>query len=222
MSKVLVIAPHPDDETLGCGGTLLKHRANEDELHWLIVTDMSASSDYSQYDKLKRQEVIENVTHEYNFLSRMQLSYSPASLDEIPKRELVGKISEAIQRVCPEILYIPYRNDVHSDHEVVFDASVAATKQFRMPSIQEILAYETLSETDFCLKPGNVFSPNYYVNIDGFLEKKKTILSLYQSELGEFPFPRSLEAVDALAKVRGVQANVIASEAFMLLKKVWS
>lgn len=219
--RVLVVAPHADDESLGCGGTLLKHKQNGDEIHWLIVTQMSSACGYSEEAMLKRQEEVLAVTQQYGFKSVHQFAFSPALLDTESKSNLVDAFSAVMNQVKPQIVYTPFRNDVHSDHEVVFDVVASTTKSFRYPFIEKILAYETLSETDFNIKPGNtMFSPNVFVDISEFMEKKISILKLYASEMGEFPFPRSIKAIKSLGHVRGVQAGCDSAEAFMLLKEI--
>ncbi|MGI2024261.1 N-acetylglucosaminyl deacetylase, LmbE family [Shewanella morhuae] len=218
---VLVVAPHADDESLGCGGSLLKHKKNGDEVHWLIVTQISSNSGYSDEAVLNRQNEVLAVTEQYGFKSVHQLAYSPALLDTQSKSNLVDAFSIIINQIKPQIVYTPFRNDVHSDHEVVFDVVASTTKSFRYPFIEKILAYETLSETDFNIKPGNTtFSPNVFVDISEFMEKKILILKLYTSELGEFPFPRSIKAIRSLGHVRGAQAGCDSAEAFMLLKEI--
>ena len=98
---------------------------------------------------------------------------------------------------------------------------MATTKLFRYPYIKQVIAYETISETEYGMKPEDgVFRPNLFEDISEFVEKKLTIMSHYESEMAEFPFPRSREAIEALTKVRGAQSNVGAAEAFMLLKEV--
>jgi LmbE family N-acetylglucosaminyl deacetylase len=219
--KILVIAPHPDDETLGCGGTLLKHSAQGDEIHWLIVTGMLAENGYSEESIIQREQEINEVSAKYPFKTTTVLHFPAASLDQISTSILVLTLSKAIQKLQPEVVYVPFRNDAHSDHQITFDAISASCKSFRTPFIKKILAYETLSETDFNLKPGMVnFTPNVWVNISTFLEEKLEILGVYNSELQAFPFPRSEEAVIAQAKLRGVQANCKAAEAFWLLKEI--
>ena len=142
-------------------------------------------------------------------------------METIPKNEIIGAVSKCIKAVEPEIIYSPYRNDAHSDHEVVFDTVMSSTKSFRYPFIKRILVYETLSETDFGLKPEDTgFRPNVFTDISMFLEKKLDILDLYESEMGNFPFPRSRKAISSLAYLRGVQANCEAAEAFMLIKEI--
>jgi len=221
MKKVLFVAPHADDETLGCGGTILKLKSQDYEIHWLLVTEMSIESGFSQDQIDKRNNEIELVKEGYGFNKVHRLGYAPSKLDLLSKSELVGAFSSLISRIKPEQIYTAFRDDAHSDHEIVFDAVVSSSKIFRHPYIKRILAYETLSETDFSLKPGQSnFIPNVFVGIEGYLEKKISLMSVYNSEIGDFPFPRSSEAIKALASLRGVQAGCESAEAFMLLKEV--
>jgi LmbE family N-acetylglucosaminyl deacetylase len=221
MKKILVVAPHADDETLGCGGTLLKHFNQGDEIYWLIVTDMSLESGFSASQIQTREDEINNIKKLYGFKETYRLGFAPALLDIIPMKDIVIAISSVIENVKPEIIYSVFRNDVHSDHAVVSDGLMAATKSFRHPSIKKMLAYETLSETEFSLRiDGKSFRPNVFINIEGYLDKKIEIMNCYQSEISEFPFPRSEDAIEAQAKYRGVQAGSKAAEAFMLLKEI--
>lgn len=219
--KVAVIAPHPDDETLGCGGTLLKHRENGDELHWIIVTGMTEHLSFSPERIAKRNTEIEMVSQQYAFKTVHQLGFPTTQLDHMPMGDIVEKIGNVFREIQPNIVYLPYRGDVHTDHAVVFDAVISCTKWFRYPSINRILAYETLSETEFGLNPDvNGFRPNVFVNIESHLEKKIEIMRTFESEVGEFPFPRSDDAIRALAALRGAAAGCKAAEAFMLLKEI--
>lgn len=218
---VLVIAPHPDDESLGCGGTLLKHINNGDTVHWLIITSMSEAYGYTLPQVVKRNKEIEEVSTLFSMTSTTQLNFPPAGLDNIETSKLISEISSVIQKIKPNTVYLPFRYDVHSDHKVAFDAVISSTKSFRAPSIKQTLCYETLSETDFNLDPNNVgFRPNVWVDITKFMSQKVDILNVYESELSVFPFPRSIEAAEALAKIRGIQCNAKAAEAFMLLKEI--
>lgn len=219
MSIVLVVAPHPDDETLGCGGTVLKHAARGDAVHWLIVTAMSASTGFSAPAMDRRQEEIRLVSERYGFHGVHSLGLDAARLDTLPMSVLVDRIGDVFRSVEPETVYLPYRQDVHTDHAAVFDAAVACTKWFRHPSVVRVLVYETLSETDFSLTPGiSGFSPNAFVDVTDHLEEKVSIMKLYESETAIHPFPRSETAIRSLAQVRGAAAGYEAAEAFMLLK----
>ena len=221
MSEILVIAPHADDESLGCGGTLLRHKSEGDNIHWLLVTGMSETNGFSKERIAIRQQEIDLVAEHYGFNYVNQLGLPPAALETLPIGKLIGGISDVINKIKPQIVYVPYRNDAHSDHELVFDAAMSATKSFRYPFIKRVLAYETISETDFGMKPEDGgFRPNVYINISSFMQKKLDILDIFESEMGEFPFPRSRKAIEALASIRGAQSNCHAAEAFMLLKEM--
>src|SRR3990167_6802421 len=166
MKTIIAVAPHPDDETYGCGGTLLRHHESGDTIHWLIVTGMSKESGFSS-DKIKlREQEIERVTDMYGFASVKRLNFPPARLEQIPLQELVSAIGTVFHDIAPQEVYLPYRGDVHTDHQVVFDSVNACTKWFRFKSIKKVLAYETLSETDFNLNPHiSAFTPNNYINV---------------------------------------------------------
>jgi len=221
MKKILVVAPHADDESLGCGGTLLRHIENGDAVYWLLVTGMSSESGFTEQQMKTREAEITLVSQLYNFTERFELKLPPARLETLPKGDIVCAISNVIKEVEPEIVYTVYRNDAHSDHEIVFDALMSATKSFRYPFIKRVMAYETISETDFSMKPEDPgFRPNVFTNIEGYLDKKLEILSVYESEMGGFPFPRSPKAIKSLAYLRGVQSNCEAAEAFLLLKEI--
>ncbi|MDC8830478.1 PIG-L deacetylase family protein [Alteromonas gilva] len=156
-----------------------------------------------------------------HFKSVSQLGLKPAGLETYPLGEIIGPIKSVLTRIAPEIVYVPFRNDVHSDHQYVFDAVISASKTFRSPSVKQLLAYETPSETDFDLKPeSGGFRPNYYNNITEHAEKKLKTCLLYESEFGQFPFPRRPEVLRALWQIRGAQAGCKAAEAFMLLKQI--
>ncbi|MDA8100057.1 MAG: PIG-L family deacetylase [Nitrospiraceae bacterium] len=218
--NVLVIAPHPDDETLGCGGTLLRHVAEGDSIHWIIVTHAAETLGYSQDFIRRRERELDAVTKQYKFVSRHNFGFPPSRLDTVPLADIIAKLSIVFKEIVPEIVYVPFCGDAHSDHAVVFDAVSACTKWFRYPSVKRVLAYETLSETDFGLNPDRIgFTPTVFTNIGGYLEQKIAIMREYQGELGSFPFPRSEETIKALAQLRGACAGFQAAEAFVLLKE---
>lgn len=221
-SRILVVAPHPDDETLGCGGTLLRHINNGEEVHWMIVTDICQEFGFTEFQVTQRQAEIHKVSEEYGFAKVHNLKFPPAQLDTIPTKNLVRAISQVMMEVSPEIIYLPYRGDVHTDHAVVFDAVVSCTKWFRYPSIRRVLCYETLSETDFGINPDlRGFTPTSFVDITKFIDKKLEIARIYQTEMDEFPFPRSLDSLKALAKVRGTACGCIAAESFIVLREIY-
>ncbi|WP_107942125.1 PIG-L deacetylase family protein [Metasolibacillus fluoroglycofenilyticus] len=216
--KIVIVTPHPDDETLGCGGTILKNIERGYKVIWLIIT--KAGNFVSNEWKDKRAREIKRVTRLYKFEKTIELNFEAAALDQVSCSRLIAGISEAFKEIQPNIVYVPYPSDIHSDHKAVFDATMACTKWFRYPSVEKVFAYETLSETDFTINPdANNFRPNVFVNIDKFLDKKIEIMNIYESEVSDFPFPRSEKAIRALAHIRGAASGYEAAEAFMLLKE---
>lgn len=221
MSTVLVIAPHPDDETLGCGGTLLRHRAEGDEIHWLVVTQLDTER-HSPEGVQQRDLEIQEVAFAYGFTSTTFLGFETARLDQVGMDVIVSRIGEVVAAVEPEVIYLPFPGDAHTDHRVVFQAAAAAAKWFRYPSVRRVLACEILSETDFGLAPDSIpFKPNSYVNIGPWLDDKLEIMKRYKSEIATHPFPRSEIGIRALACLRGAQSGFEAAEAFMILKEVF-
>jgi len=220
MSKILVVAPHPDDETLGCGGTLLRHQNEGDEIHWLIMSMVTEELGFDHERIESRKKEIKVVADKYQFSSVHQAEFMTATLDMIAKNSLITEVSATILRVLPDTVYVPYRNDVHSDHQVVFDAVAACTKSFRYPSVKRVRVYETLSETEFGLRPDDVgFKPNLWIDISNYLDQKIEIMQLYKGEIAEHPFPRSEKNIRALATLRGATVGVDAAESFISLKE---
>lgn len=220
--KVLVIAVHSDDETLGCGGTILKHIFNNDEVYWLILTDALEEYGYSKECIKKEHELIEKVNNVYGFEGRFCLGLPAGNIHLVSFEKIIKKLSEVISEIRPEIIYMPNRSDIHTDHQISVKAIWSCTKAFRYPFIKKILMYECVSETDAApALPENVFIPNVFSDISDFIDKKIEILKLYDSEIGEPPFPRSIENIKALARYRGSTANTQFAEAFMLVREVY-
>ncbi len=221
MNKVLIIAVHPDDETLGCGGTLLKHKAHGDEIHWVIATDIKVSESFTKEFIETRENEIKEVEKLYNFNSVHRLGLSTMRVDEYSMSELIAKISTVVNEVKPNIIYLPFKGDVHSDHRHIFNAAYSCTKSFRYPFVKKIYMVETLSETEFAPSTKeDSFIPNVFVDISNFMDKKLEIMNVFKSEMGEHPFPRSERNLLALATLRGATAGCEYAESFVLLKEI--
>ena len=217
MGKILVVSVHPDDETLGCGGTLLKHKAQGDEIYWLICTGINEENSYYS----KREIEIDEVAKAYSFDGVHNLRLKTMQVDEYSMSELILKISKVINIVKPTTIYLPFKGDVHSDHRKIFEASYSCTKSFRYPFIKKIYMMEVLSETEFAPSTKeDSFVPNSFVDIGEFLEKKIDIMKIFESEIGEHPFPRSERGLRALATIRGATAGCEYAESFILLKEI--
>ncbi len=221
MKHVVIVSAHPDDEALGAGGTLLKHRARGDKIFWVIATSLFEDRGFSRERIESRSQEIRAVAERFGIEKTYCLDYPTMSLTSGSVNEMVPALSEIFHEARPEIVYCLNRSDAHSDHRYTFEAVMACTKSFRYPFVKRVLMYECLSETEFApALPERAFLPNYYVDITPYLEEKLEIAGLYASEFAEHPFPRSLKNIEALATFRGASVGVRYAEAFQLLKYI--
>lgn len=220
--NVLAIAVHPDDETLGCGATLLKCVEKGVPIHWLLVTAAADSSYSAEHIEQQRRQV-QAVEKAYPFAQLHWLKLPTTRLETLPLNQVVNALREVVEQVRPEVIYLPHRGDVHSDHRVVHDAAMAVTKSFymRQYGIRRILACEILSETDAAYPTaGCAFLPNVYVDVSDTFERKLEIFSLFKSEQHSGFLPRNESALRAQARVRGAAIGVEYAEAFMLMREI--
>ena len=215
--KILAIAPHPDDETLGCGGILFKHKAEGDEIYWLIVTGISEDTGWANDAVIKRDNEIISVSKKYGFSDVFNLRLPTTKMDTLPVSDLIEEISNVYKKVEPDIIYMPFPYDVHTDHQIIAKALQSTLKWFRYPHIKKVYMYETPSETEFNFVENRLFRPNVFVNISLYLEDKIEVMKIYAGEMGEFPFPRSEKTMRALTALRGSQSGFESAEAFELV-----
>lgn len=213
--RVLVVSPYPDDETLGAGGTI----ARLNEVFWLNITTIKDNDNFPKSMIDKREEQLYAITDFYNFSDMYYLDLPTTKLENIDSDKAIDMIGDIIKKIEPEMLILPAYNDAHSDHKRVFDWCFACTKVFPLYSIKQVMTMEIVSETDFG-RPENIFVPNYYVDITSYIENKIQAIEIYDTELGEHPFPRSLDNIRALAVLRGTTAGVKYAEAFRMIKKI--
>lgn len=214
--SVCVIAPHPDDELLGAGGTLLSAVAHGSDVFWLIVTAVSEAAGFSAERVSQRAAEIEAVSTTVPFTETRQLDHPTTTLDHLPGGTLITDVKQTLETWRPDTVIIPWKDDAHTDHLAVFNAAMAATKAFRAPYVKTVLAMEIVSETNFPRSPG--FNPNWYVDISVHLDRKIELLRFFESEFAPHPFPRSGESVRALATLRGSESGYHAAEAFHLMR----
>ncbi len=217
LNKILVIAPHPDDETIGCGGTLLRHIDNKDEIYFLLITNLYEENGWSKKLIIKKNKEVKKIENIYKFKKSYKLNFPATGLGDIPMSEIIKKISNIFSEVKPNIIYTIFNDDVHTDHQIVSKAVSSCIKWFRHTYIKKVLMYETLSETNFNFQSNNIFAPNKFIDITKFLKKKIEIMNIYKSELAKHPFPRSIDVVRANAILRGSQCGFKYAEAFKVI-----
>ena len=216
--RVLAIATHPDDETLGAGGTLCKHVARGDELHWFIATAAFAPR-YTDEQISRQKENVAALERMYGVASLHWPRLPTTRLDDMALEAVIDPLCEAIHEVEPSCIYSVGGSDVHTDHGAVHTALMTSIKAFqRPPGLDRILTYEVISSTDVypAARPAP-FVPTTYSDITEFIERKLEVMSVFKSELHEPPLPRSLESIRALARYRGSAIGVDYAEAFQLV-----
>ena len=225
MKKVLCVAAHPDDEILGCGGTLAKHAAAGDVVEVILVaeglTSRGSKSDspvsdaqfaelYAAADRANKAVGVQKLHF---------LGFPDNRMDGCDLLDVVKKIEEIAARLQPEIVYTHFSGDLNVDHQVVNQAVLTACRPLPGSSVREIYAFEVLSATHWNLGTAQAnFRSDMYVDIEKFLPSKLKALEAYASEMRSFPHARSMEAVKSLAQLRGSIAGLAAAESFQVLR----
>ena len=219
MKKILVFAPHPDDEILGVGGTIAKNIAQGNKVYICVVTKGQPPL-YTNITRIERNQEDARQCHSFMGITKtFFLDFPAADLESVKRYELNKSMSEVVNDVHPDEVYIPHIGDMQKDHQIVAESCMVVLRPKYFPQVSRIYAYETLSETDWNIpNVANTFIPNVFVNIEDFLETKKKALSYFSLQVSKFPDPRSMEAVEALAHYRGSLMCWKAAEAFMLLR----
>ena len=216
--KLVVIAPHPDDETLGCGGAIARFAASGTEVSVLVVSGhLPPLYDEAAFETTRREA---QAAFEIMGVARSEFLKIPATLvRDVPVAELNGKINGFIRGEAPDMVVLPFP-DRHIDHRVIFDACVVACRPVHKAAPKVVLAYETLSETHWNV-PGiePVFAPEFFIDTTDYMAKKNAALACYASQINHAP-SRSVEACTALAKFRGSQNGCGYAEAFKVVRIV--
>lgn len=221
--RILVIAPHADDEILGCGATIARHVSEGARVQIAILTNASEGSpELFSKDYIARLRKEALMAHEMLGVEKTIFRELPApKLDQLSVSDVSQVISEIIELFKPNRIYIPFENDLHNDHKIIFQSCLVAARPLPESKIEKILAYETLSETEWAAPfPQNAFVPNYYINIEHFLETKIQAFELFESQIKQFPHPRSSKTIEALARFRGSTVGYAAAESFMLIRQI--
>lgn len=227
MTKVLVVAAHPDDEVLGCGGTIARHTEAGDEVQVLILAEGATSRQVKRdRDKVVNQLADLTLAAEkagdiLGVKNVCLLSFPDNRLDSVDRLNLIKVIEDYLFSFKPSIVYVHHSGDVNIDHRRVHEAVVTACRPIPGQSVKRLLSYEILSSTEW-QPPSSAFAftPNWFVDITTTWEKKLEALKAYSCEMRPAPHPRSYKTCEYLSKYRGSSMGLQHAEAFMLLRNI--
>ncbi len=220
MKKILIVAPHPDDEVLGCGG-VMKRFSDEGDSVFVLVATRGTPRKYSD----EGIAIGRTQAHTAHALLGVQetifFDFFAPELDTVRQSDISDAILELIQRLQIDTIFVPHRGDIHNDHRVIFNATLVAARPVGNYTVKSIFSYETLSETEWAHPFGDdAFIPDFFVNISNTIKYKLDAMACYTRQLRNFPNPRSLEALEALATFRGSTVSVARAEAFMTIRNI--
>ena len=211
--RIVVFAPHNDDEVLGVGGTIAKFAADGHEVFVCEVT----SGDLETWKLISKEaKEAHQVLGVYKF---EVLNLPVVELRTTSTKEVNAKFEKIVNKIKPHVAFIPHKGDMHSDHRETANAAMVALRPCTNPQLKAIYAYETLSETEWNIPSvDNAFIPDTWVDISKYIDTKVRAMKCYKSQLYDFPHPRSIEAIEALAKLRGSTVGFNYAECFKTIR----
>ncbi len=214
--KILIIAAHPDDEILGCGGTIIKLK-DKCEIFTIFMTDgvSARGATSSKKEKQIRKRACIKLFEFLKIKKPIFLNLPDNQLDKLPLLKIVKKIEKHLFKIDPDEVFTHYENCLNIDHKITFQATITACRPIKNLNIKKILSFEIPSSTDWSLSKKK-FNPNYFVNITNQISKKINALKYYKMELRKDPHSRSLNSIKALSKFRGASSGVMFAEAFYI------
>ncbi len=224
MKRVLIVAAHPDDDVLGCGGVISKYRPNGVEFKIVFIGEGSTC----RFDSTSEEAAMAAIKHRTESAVRameclgvrdFEFHDLPCGkLDQVPMLAINKIIESAIRDFNPDTVFTHSHCDVNNDHKIIYNATIIATRPGAQNYVSRVLSYEVLSSTEWAFK--ETFSPNYFEELEEkHLIQKCQALMVYESETRDYPFPRSNEAMRVLAMMRGVQSGLAYAEAFFLVRE---
>lgn len=218
---ILIVVAHPDDEVLGCAGTIAKHSASGDTVHIAFMTDGVSSRDESQSDAAINRKIAAQKSSEILGVKTTHFFDFPDNkMDEFPLLDIVKEIENLIHHINPSIIYTHHIGDLNIDHQIVHRAVMTSSRPIPISSVKKLFAFEVLSSTEWQTPGHLVFSPNVFVDISKHIKIKQEALACYSKEMHAPPHGRSIENSVRLASLRGNSVGKNYAEAFMLLREI--
>jgi len=217
MAKILVICAHPDDETLGLGGTLAVSSKKGDHVFIVFFTDGQFARDSTKRGIKYRKKNAKQACSILGVKKTEFLNYKDQTLDTIPVVELACKIENYIKKWNPEIIFTHFWGDINQDHRKLFEATIIATRPTSNSKIKQVICYETPSSTEWGFSQ---FRPNYFVDIKGTINKKINAMKKYKNEIEKDPHPRSLKAIKNRSMYWGSSIGLSYAESFYIFREI--
>lgn len=223
--KVLIIAAHPDDETLGAAGAIQYHVDQKDEVFCVYFTDGVGARIFKNEKQKQKQILIRKknfikVSKYLNFDTNFKFNsrFQDNKLDQVPLLEIIRNLQEVEKFFQPNIIYTHHENDLNIDHQIIFRATLTVFRPSDKKQIQKICSYEVPSSTECSFKP---FSPNYYLDINKYWKKKIKALKFYKQEMLSYPNSRSYKKIISLMETRGSEIGLKKAEAFKIIRELF-
>lgn len=223
IERVLVLVAHSDDETLGCGGTIARHAESGAAVDVIIVADgvTSRAGDEAARSKIEQRfDAARAACRALGAKEPQFLGFPDQKLDQHSMLDIIRAVEARATVMQPQVVYTHFCGDLNADHRIVCRAALTAFRPVPGSATRAIYGFEVLSSTEWAFGSEPCFAPNHFVEITGQMRRKSAALSHYELEMRPFPHPRSLDGVEALARMRGATVGVEAAEAFVVYREV--
>jgi len=216
--KILIVVAHPDDEVLGCFGTVSKLIKNGSEAYTLILGEGKTSRGEGKKELEILNDEIKKANETIGIKKVFTENFPDNMFDSIPLLDIVKKVSEIKEEIKPDIIFTHYEKDLNIDHQITYKAVITATRPMENESVKEIYSFEILSSTEWNYPTS--FSPDTFFDISNTIEIKKEAMRCYASELRKFPHPRSIEGIELNARYHGMRVGREYVEAFKSIRVI--
>lgn len=213
--KILIIAAHPDDEILGCGGSISKLK-NDNYIEVIFMTNGVSSRGKNKKKIFERKKACFDLFKHLSLPRPTIFNFPDNQMDKIPLLKIIKKVEKNIRNYRPDTIITHFSNCLNIDHRITFEAVITACRPVNNLSVKKILSFEIPSSTDWAIFKGKNFQPNYFIDISKHIKDKINYIRFYKEELRDYPHSRSIPAIKALASVRGTSCGVKYAEGFYL------